>query len=105
MRTDKMAEDEFLGAKPVVIDNGTGLDDWDAIEKIWSYTFYNDLKIDPSENPVLLTEAPFNPRENRERMASVMFDNFGVPAVYVATQAVLSLYASGRTTGLVIDSV
>jgi actin beta/gamma 1 len=80
------------------------IEDWDAIEKIWSYTFYNDLKVDPSENPVLLTEAPYNPRENRERMASVMFDNFGVPAVYVATQAVLSLYASGRTTGLVVDS-
>ena len=43
--------------------------DWDAMEKIWHYTFFNDLRVDPSEHPVLLTEPPLNPRKNRERMA------------------------------------
>ena len=33
-----------------------------------------------------------------------MFETFSVPAMYVAIQAVLSLYASGRTTGIVLDS-
>jgi len=33
-----------------------------------------------------------------------MFENFNVPSFYVAIQAVLSLYASGRTTGIVVDS-
>ncbi|MHA1608181.1 MAG: actin, cytoplasmic 2 [Candidatus Freyarchaeota archaeon] len=78
--------------------------DWDAMEKIWHYTFFNDLRVDPSEHPVLLTEPPLNPRENREKMAEIMFETFNVPAMYVAMQAVLSLYASGRTTGLVVDS-
>ncbi|MBA7592159.1 Bacterial actin-related protein [subsurface metagenome] len=73
------------------------------MEKIWHYTFYTDLRIDPSEHPVLLTEAPLNPRPNREKMAEIMFETFNVPALYVAMQAVLSLYASGRTTGCVID--
>ncbi|MFX1279087.1 MAG: actin, cytoplasmic 2 [Promethearchaeota archaeon] len=79
------------------------VDDWPAMERILHYTFYTDLRIDPSEHPVLLTEAPLNPRSNREKMAEIMFETFNVPALYVATQAVLSLYASGRTTGCVID--
>ncbi|MFX1294776.1 MAG: actin, cytoplasmic 2 [Promethearchaeota archaeon] len=80
------------------------VEDWGAMEKIWHYTFYTDLRLDPAEHPVLLTEPPLNPRPNREKMCEIMFETFNVPALYIAMQAVLSLYASGRTTGLVCDS-
>ncbi|KPP73753.1 hypothetical protein Z043_107143 [Scleropages formosus] len=76
---------------------------WDEMEKIWHHTF-EQLCVDPENHPVLLTEAAMNPRENRQRMVELMFEAFAVPYTYVAMQAVLALYAAGRTTGVVFDS-
>jgi actin, other eukaryote len=78
--------------------------DWEQVSHIWHHTFFNELRISPDEHPVLLTEAPINKKTNREKMISIMFENFNVPSFYVSIQAVLSLYASGRTTGIVLDS-
>ncbi|KAI1608743.1 actin-like protein [Exophiala viscosa] len=77
--------------------------DWDDMEKIWRYVFEQELKVLSEEHPVLLTEPPLNPRQNRETAAEILFEQFNVPAIYMSIQAVLSLYASGRTTGIVLD--
>lgn len=94
---------------------------WDDMEKMWHHTFYNELRVAPEEHPVLMTESPINPNSNRqvsnilpvvhrltdfnrERMTQIVFETFNSPAFYVSVNATLSLYASGRTTGIVIDS-
>ena len=78
--------------------------DWDEMEKIWAYVYDEGLKTLSEEHPVLLTEPPLNPRSNRDTAAQILFETFNVPALYTSIQAVLSLYASGRTTGVVLDS-
>lgn len=67
------------------------------MERIWQYVYSNDqLQTFSEEHPVLLTEAPLNPRRNREKAAEIFFESFNVPALYVSMQAVLSLYATGE---------
>lgn len=107
--------------------------DWNDMERIWTYIYSKDqLSTFSEEHPVLLTEAPLNPRKNREKAAEIFFETFNVPAWFVSMQAVLSLYvpfaldpafasripsfvnrfslsflcryATGRVTGVVLDS-
>jgi actin len=80
------------------------VENWDDMEKIWEHTFTNELRVIPEEHNVMLTEAPLNPKVNREKMTQIMFDTFNVPGLYVAIQAVLSLYSAGKFTGIVCDS-
>ena len=95
---------------------------WEDMKHLWDYTFDEKLKVDPRGRKVLLTEPPMNPKVNRQRMVQVMFEEYGFQGVYVAIQAVLTLYAQGEigsllwlrvltcfgglglTTGVVVDS-
>lgn len=85
------------------MDNGI-IKDWESMEALWEHTFTNELKINPKDHKILLTEPPMNPRKNREKMVEVMLEKFGFQGVSVAIQAVLTLYAQGLTTGVVVDS-
>ncbi|KAJ6251303.1 hypothetical protein M0813_15147 [Anaeramoeba flamelloides] len=99
---EALAKREYLSLK-YPIEHGI-VTNWTDMEKVWEHTFSNELKTNAEEHPVLLTEAPLNPKANRERMAQIMFETFKVPAMYLMNTATLALYASGRTSGIVIDS-
>eukprot|EP01084_Bolivina_argentea_P175434 303814_1 len=74
------------------------------MEDVWRHMFYNELCIQPEEHPILNSEPPLNPKWCREAVTQIMFETFNVPSQYLGLSSVLSLYASGRTTGVVIDS-
>lgn len=75
---------------------------WDDMEKIWHHA-YSELGTTAENQPVLHTEPVLNYSANRERTTEVMFETFRVPAMYIYAHGLLSLYASGRTTGTVLD--
>ena len=77
--------------------------DWDGFERVVRFALEECLRVDPSKHPVLLTEAPLNPRHVRERMAEIMFETFGVPRLYVGMQALLAAYFADKMTGLIVD--
>lgn len=80
------------------------VEDWDDLEKVIEHCFTNELRVRCDEHPVLITEAPLNPKVNREKLTSILFDTFRVPGLYVANSAAVSLHSTGKLTGVVVDS-
>jgi len=76
---------------------------WDNVEKVWHHIFANELKINPMDYSVLLTDSPFNTDKNKEKMNQMMFEIFGVSGLCIASQPFLALVASSRTTGTVLE--
>ncbi|XP_020941112.1 actin-85C-like [Sus scrofa] len=77
---------------------------WDHMEKIWHHSFYQVLHVAPEQHPLMVTEPPLNPLSNKEQVSQILFETFCVPALFLANQGVLSLYASGQTSGMTIES-
>ncbi|XP_033060446.1 actin-like isoform X2 [Trachypithecus francoisi] len=71
---------------------------------IWHHSFYQVLHVAPEQHPVLVTEPPLNPTPSKQKVTQVLFETFNIPALYLANQGVLSLYASGQTSGLTVES-
>jgi len=81
------------------------VNNWSDMERLWTHVYAKEnLNVRPEEHAVLLTEAPLNPFVNREKAAELFFEGMNVPALFFSLQAILSLYASGRTSGVVLDS-
>lgn len=43
-------------------------------------------------------------RPKREKLTELMFEKYNIPAFFLCKNAVLTAFANGRSTGLVIDS-
>jgi hypothetical protein len=103
---DKYVGDEAQSKRGVLtlkypIEHGL-VTNWDDGEALLRHAFYNELRVAPEEHPILITDAPTATAEYRERLIQTLFETFNSPAVHVVSKPVLSLYASGRTTGLTI---
>ncbi|KAI8929760.1 actin family [Entophlyctis helioformis] len=106
---DIMVGDEAAAVRQMLqmsypMENGI-VRNWDDMHHLWDYTFKEKLGItDYNDHKILLTEPAMNPKRNREKMVEVMFEKYGFNGAYIAIQAVLTLYAQGLQTGVVVDS-
>jgi len=78
--------------------------DWEAIEKLWERMFEEECGINAESSYVSSTISPFGPRSYSEDMAELLFETFDVQGCYFAVPSILSLYSTGNTTGVVLDS-
>jgi actin-related protein 2 len=105
---DIMIGDECTAARDMLetsypITNGI-VQNWEDMIHLYNYTFFERLKINPTEHKIMLTEAAMNPKKNRQQLVECMFETFGFNGVHISIQAVLTLYAQGLLTGVVVDS-
>jgi actin, other eukaryote len=80
------------------------VEDLDGLERIWQHTYLNQLRLDSTEHPLLTSCYPDENKLDKENTAMIFFETFGVPGYYCMNSGLLSLYGSGKTTGLVIES-
>ncbi|MGH0165474.1 UNVERIFIED_CONTAM: hypothetical protein FKN15_063767 [Acipenser sinensis] len=80
------------------------IEDWDSFQAILDHTYKMHIKSEASMHPVLMSEAPWNTRAKREKLTELMFEHYNIPAFFLCKTAVLSSFANGRSTGLVLDS-
>lgn len=76
--------------------------DWQNMEAIWSAAF-EQLKAEPSQYSVLISQPYLRRKCNRKHLVETMFESFDVPAMQAPLSALLAMYGSCRTTGVVLD--
>ncbi|KAL7982941.1 hypothetical protein Chor_013547, partial [Crotalus horridus] len=80
------------------------IEDWGCFQAILDHTYNKHIKSEPNLHPVLMSEAPWNTRAKREKLTELMFEHYSIPAFFLCKTAVLTAFANGRSTGLVLDS-
>ena len=112
-KSQLIGDDFFVGLKALEkmsilnltypIEHGL-VNDWNDMEKILDYLFTTELKVDPSDHNVMITESSINTNPKKEKMAQILFETFNVPGLYFSKTAPLSLYSVGKFTGLSVES-
>lgn len=80
------------------------IDDWDLFEQMLDFVYSECLHTESKCHPVLISESASNTASKREKLVELMFEKYKVPAFFLVKNAVLAAFASGRVTGLVVDS-
>lgn len=80
------------------------IENWEMFEQIMDYSYKRHIQSESQEHPVMMSEASWNVKGKRERLTELMFEKYNVPAFFLCKNAVLSAFANGRSTGLVLDS-
>ena len=79
------------------------IDDFDSMDKIWEHIFEKELNVETKDIGILVTDSPMNSKENKKNIAKIMFEKFKVGSLAIMNTAVLSLFSTGKTTGVVAE--
>lgn len=77
--------------------------DLDHMENLWEHIFEHELNLEPKNINLLMTDSPFNTKKNKQQIADIMFDKFKIKSLALMNTAVLSLFATGKTSGIVTE--
>lgn len=77
--------------------------DWDITRELWSQAIEHDLNSKPSEHPILIASPTNEDDHERAKMAELMFEDFNVPALFLARNAQLSAFSVGRASAMIVD--
>jgi len=80
------------------------INDWDMMEQVLDHGFNKELRIEPNKHPLLFSEPSFNTRPLREKLTELVFERYQTPAFFVSKSGVLTAFACGKASGLVLDS-
>ncbi|XP_046977376.1 actin-105-like [Vanessa cardui] len=80
------------------------IDNWDEMEKLWHHIFYRELHVAPEESQIMIAIHPLTSREDKKRMAEILFESFTIHDLFLAVSTSLVLHASGRTSGVVWEN-
>lgn len=92
------------GAEITTFLNDGMIDNWDMYEEMMDYIYNKAIKSESNLHPVMMSEPAWNVKNKREKLAEIMFEKYNVPAFFLCKNAVLTAFANGRSTGLVLDS-
>eukprot|EP00759_Apiculatamorpha_spiralis_P034234 PhF_6_TR35376/c0_g1_i4/m.51394 len=79
---------------------------WDVYNEVLQYAIseaHGNDDDDITAKPLIMTERLMGPKTNREKQTQIAFEDIGVPIYYVGNAQTMGMYASGRTTGTVLD--
>ncbi|KAK7098169.1 actin-like protein 6A [Littorina saxatilis] len=80
------------------------VENWDIFEKVMDYVYSRSIKSESCLHPLLMSEPAWNTKNKREKMTEIMFEKYNIPAFFLCKNSVLSAFANGRSTALILDS-
>lgn len=70
----------------------TPVHDFEPASQLLHHILHDRLSVNPTEHPLMITEAAWNTPQSREKLAQLAFEGEGVPAIYFGSSGVLSSY-------------
>lgn len=102
-----LSADEFAAPKAgleatSVFEDGL-VSDWEGYEALWAHALARRLRVTALDAPLMVSEPAHAAGKHREKTVELLFEKHAPPALFLAKSSVLSAFAVGRATALVVD--